>query len=135
MKTLAAVIIGLGLAIAGINTGRHWELERHVYAQSGSSPCNQTVSISTSGAATIATAVPGATVYVCSLVITADTIATTGQFTSGSTNLTGAMRMCDECNIAVGDGTSVLFQAPPGGALTFTAVTGAVTGFVRIGQN
>lgn len=105
-----------------------------VQAQLGS-PCNRTVAISVAGGAsqTIQAAVPGQVWAVCAFVISGDTIATTGQFVSGSTNLTGAMRMCDECNIPSGDGSGVLFETPGGGALTLTAVTGAITGFVKIG--
>lgn len=108
---------------------------RTVSAQSGF--CNQSVAISVAAAAvqTIIGGRNGDIVRVCAFVITADTIATTAQFKSGSTNLTGAMRLCDECNISIGNGTGVLFESPIDGNLTITAATGAVTGLVRFGRN
>lgn len=103
----------------------------------GSTPCNETISISVAAAAsqTIATATPGQSIYVCQYTITGDTLATTAAFTSGSTALAGVMRMCDECSISAGDGTGIVFQTPQGGALTLAAVTGAITGHIRIGRN
>lgn len=111
-----------------------WD-SRPVNAQSAF--CNQSVAISaTSGSTqTIITGQSGAFVRVCAFVITADTIATTATFASSGTNLTGAMRLCDECDISVGNGTGVLFEGILGGNLTITTATGAVTGFVRFGRN
>lgn len=110
--------------------------EQPVFAQA-SSPCNQTVAISVAAAAsqTIAAAVQGTTTYVCALVISADTLATTATFSSGSTALTGAMRLCDECSISSGNGNDILFQTNGAQALTLAAVTGAITGYIRIGRN
>lgn len=106
-----------------------------VHAQSAF--CDQTVAISVASgnSQTIITGLSGAFVRVCAFVISADTIATTATFASSGTNLTGAMRLCDECNISVGGGTGVLFEGTIGGNLTITAATGAVTGFVRFGRN
>lgn len=103
----------------------------------GSNFCDQFASVSVAAAATqtLAGAVPGTTIYVCGFLISGDTLATTGQFKSGTTNLGGAMRMCDECGLSYGDGTAIIFQAPQSGNLTITAATGAITGFVRFGQN
>lgn len=98
--------------------------------------CDQSVVVSVASGMvqTLASAVGGSTVYVCAYDLSADTIATTGQFKSGSTNLTGAMRFCDECVHTFGNGASVLFQTPSGGNLTLTTATGAITGVVTFGQ-
>lgn len=106
-----------------------------VHAQSNF--CDQSIAIDVAAAATqtIIAGLNGATVHVCGFVLTGDTIATTGQFKSGTTALTGAMRMCDECNISIGNSTGVLLETPRDGNLTITAATGAITGFVRLGRN
>lgn len=99
--------------------------------------CDQNIAISVAAAATqtIVAAVNGETVRVCAMVLTGDTLATTAEIKSGTTTLTNAMRLCDECTIPLGDGAAIIMEAPPGGNLTITAVTGAVTGFIRLGQN
>lgn len=105
--------------------------------QAQSAFCNQSVAISVASGQTqtIIGGNAGDFVRVCAFSITADTIATTAQFRSNSTNLTGAMRLCDECQVSVGNGTGVLFEGIFGGSLTITTATGAVTGFVRFGRN
>ena len=102
-----------------------------------SAPCTRTVAISVIAGAsqTLAAAFGSDVVYLCGFTISADTLATTAVFASGSTNLTGVMRLCDECNISSGNFNSVLLETPGGGALTITTVTGAVTGLARIGQH
>lgn len=99
--------------------------------------CDQTVAISVAAAATqtIVAARTGDAVRVCGFVITGDTLATTAVFSSGSTALTGIMRICDECAISSGNGEAILFEGPASGNLTIAAATGAVTGFVRLGQH
>lgn len=75
-------------------------------------------------------------IYVCGFVLTADTIATTAQFQTGtgttcatnSVNLTGAMRLCDECNIVFGNGVGYVLTTTKGADLCLAVVTGAVTG-------
>lgn len=134
----------LGMATAWLAACLLWILvpsplhvEKAIVHAQGSNYCDQFSSISVAAAATqtIASAIPGTTVYVCGFLISGDTIATTGQFKSGTTNIGGAMRMCDECADSFGDGSAVIFQAPQSGNLTITAAAGAITGFVRFGQN
>lgn len=129
-QTVGVVLVAL--MVVGI--GGHFQTTTHAQA---SNQCDETISVSVSAAAsqTIASAIPGATVYVCAYDLSADTLATTGQLASGSTNLTGAMRFCDECGHQASNGGGVILQTPPGGALTLAAVTGAITGWIRIGQN
>lgn len=130
VKFVAVVVLVLllGLAI-------HWNSIPPVNAQSAF--CDQSVAISVAAAATqtIVGGQTGAMVRVCAFTISADTLATTGQFKSSTTALTGVMRMCDECNISIGTGTGVLFETPIDGNLTITAATGAITGVVRFGRN
>lgn len=99
--------------------------------------CDQSAAISVAAAATqtIVAARTGDAVRVCAFVITGDTLATTAVFSSGSTALTGVMRLCDECAISSGDGESIVFEGPASGNLTIAAVTGAVTGYIRFGQH
>ena len=99
--------------------------------------CNQTIAINVAAAATqtIIGGVNGTTVRVCAFVISGDTLATTAQFVSGTTNLTGAMRLCDECNISSGSGMAVILSGVANSNLQITAATGAVTGFINLGQN
>lgn len=80
----------------------------------------------------------GSTVYVCGFVISGDTLATTAQFVTGTgttcgtgtVNLTGAMRLCDECAIAIGSGVGIVFQGNFNGAVCLTTATGVVTGIL-----
>lgn len=106
-------------------------------AQAQVSFCDRTIPISVAAAATqtIITGMNGATVRVCGFVLTADTLATTAEIKSGTTTLTNAMRLCDECNIPSGDGSALIMEGVSGGNLTITAATGTVTGFIRLGQN
>lgn len=82
-------------------------------------------------------------IRVCSFVITGDTAATVATFVygtgtdcaSGTTALTGAMRMADEGGISLSAARGALFSTIPSNALCLTAATGAVTGFVTYGKN
>ena len=77
-------------------------------------------------------------IRVCSFVISGDTAATTATFVygtgancgSGTTSLTGAMRMQDEGSISSTGMNGSLFRTAASNALCLTAATGAVTGFV-----
>lgn len=77
-------------------------------------------------------------IRVCSFVITGDTAATTATFVygtgsncaSGTTSLTGAMRMVDEGNISLSGMNGSLFRTIASNALCLTAATGTVSGFV-----
>lgn len=88
-------------------------------------------------------ALSGSTVIrVCSFVISGDTLATTAKFVygtgancgSGTTDITGAMRLPDEGSIAISAGNGSVFRGLAANALCLTAVTGAVTGFVTYAQ-
>lgn len=131
MRKTLAVFVAWALIVYSVQV--FWEPLTHAQ---GASPCDRTVAISVAAAAsqTVVAAVPGATIYVCAMVLSGDTLATTATIVSGSTSLTGILRMCDECNISSGNGQGILFETPGGGALTLSATTGAITGFMRIGQ-
>lgn len=81
-------------------------------------------------------------IRVCSFVITGDTAATTATFVygtgsncgTGTTSITGAMRMPDEGSIALSGMNGSLFRTIASNALCLTAATGAVTGFVTYAQ-
>lgn len=81
-------------------------------------------------------------IYVTGFSISGDTLATVAEFKygtgttcgTGTISLTGAMRMCDECNITYGNGIGVIFRVPPGNDLCLTATTGAVLGIVTYSQ-
>lgn len=103
------------------------------------SECDSSAAISVSAAATteIVALTTAKTIKVCSLVISGDTIATTAKFVygtgtncgTGTADITAAMRIQDEGNIAI-SGSGVLFKALVSNALCLTAATGAVTGFL-----
>lgn len=102
--------------------------------------CDSSAAISVAAAATqeIVALTASQSIYVCSFVITGDTLATTGQFKygtgvtcgTGTVNLTGAMRMPDEGGIFVSN-TGYLFKTIASNALCITAATGAITGFIE----
>jgi len=81
-------------------------------------------------------------IRVCSFVISGDTLATTATFVygtgancgTGTTSLTGAMRLADEGNISATGANGSLFRTIASNALCLTAATGAVTGFVTYAQ-
>lgn len=81
-------------------------------------------------------------IRVCSFVISGDTAATTATFVygtgancgTGTTSITGAMRMQDEGNISSTGMNGSLFRTIASNALCLTAATGAVTGFVTYAQ-
>ena len=81
-------------------------------------------------------------IRVCSFVISGDTAATTATFVygtgancgTGTTSITGAMRMVDEGNISATGMNGSLFRTIASNALCLTAATGAVTGFVTYAQ-
>lgn len=132
MKTrhLVAGFLILSLLVA---TVVYWP--RTAQAQVGFCDRNIAISVAAAATQTVVSAVNGATVRVCAIVLTADTLATTVELKSGTTTLTNAMRLCDECSIPMGDGSAIIMEAPTNGNFTITAATGAVTGFVRLGQN
>lgn len=106
--------------------------------------CPNTAVINVAAAATTQlVALSGSTVIrVCSFAITGDTAATTATFVygtgtncgTGTTSITGAMRMVDEGNIVMSSGNGSLFRGLAANALCLTAATGAVTGFVTYAQ-
>lgn len=108
--------------------------------------CDSSVSISVAaGTTTELVALQSSQVIrVCSFVVSGDTLATTAQFRygtgaacgTGTTNLTGAMRMPDEGSIAISAGGAgqALFRSAASNALCITTATGAVTGFVTYDQ-
>lgn len=81
-------------------------------------------------------------IRVCSFVLTADTAATTATFVygtgancgTGTTAITGAMRLQDEGNISHTGGSGSALRGLAANALCLTAATGAVTGFVTYAQ-
>lgn len=113
-------------------------------AQSQGVTCDKSTTISVSSGATGEIIAPqsDATIYVCGFVISADTIATTAQFKTGTgttcgtgtVNKTAAMRLQDEGNISHGGAGAVIFQGTHGAALCLTTVTGAISGFITYRQ-
>jgi len=77
-------------------------------------------------------------IRVCGFVISGDTLATTAKFVygtgvacgSGTTDITGAMRMPDEGSISHTGMNGSAFRTIASNALCITTTTGAVTGFV-----
>ena len=106
--------------------------------------CDKSVAISIASGQTaeLVALVSGDSIYVCGFILTADTIATTATFetgtgttcNTGTTNLTGAMRLCDECQITMGSGRGILFRGLRSNALCLTTATGAVTGILLYAQ-
>lgn len=102
--------------------------------------CDSSAAISVAAAAVqeIVALTAAQSIYVCSFVITGDTLATTGQFRygtgttcgSGTVNLTGAMRMPDEGGIFMAN-TGYVFKTIAANAFCISAVTGAITGFIE----
>lgn len=135
---LVLFVLMVGGAVAGFLT-----VPPVVQAQA-SGLCDQTASISQGSGTSVVIVgkMTGFATYVCGFVVSADTVATTAQFRTGTgttcgtgtLNLTGAMRMCDECNISYGGHSSVVFQAPLDTDFCLTTATGAVTGFVNFGR-
>ena len=133
---LTAVVLIFALVAGWMGLFEHLAKPETVHAQGNF--CNQTIAISIAAAntQTILAGYGTDPIYVCGFVISGDTLATTGIFKSGSISLTGAMRMPDEGSIVAGNFyDSQLFQTPGGGNLTITAATGAITGFIRVGQH
>lgn len=103
------------------------------------SQCDTSAVINVSAAATtqLVALTTGQKIRVCSFVISGDTAATVATFVYGTgtncasspANLTGAMRIADEGNIAISS-NGVLFETIVSNALCLTATTGAVTGFL-----
>ncbi len=143
MKTLYAFII-IAALVAGIIT---LAPVPPVHAQGAT--CNQTATVSMASGTTIVvvSGAGGGQTFVCGFVLTADTLATTAQFKfgtgtlcgTGTTNLGGAMRFCDECNIPFARDTPIWQVSNPGTATAtpdfcLTSATGALTGFVVYGK-
>lgn len=106
-------------------------------AQAGATPCDTTIVVSAAAAASsvVFGAVPGATVYVCAYDFSGDTTATTAQWVSGATNVSGAELMPANGGLSAGDGIGILISGVPGSGLKISATTGAIAGWVRAGQN
>lgn len=114
-----------------------------VHAQSPIT-CNKSavISVSAGASAVLVTNEPGSTTTACGFVISGDTLATTAQFKAGTgttcgtgtENLTGVMRLCDECNIPYGDGSTPVMFGVYNKDLCITTVTGAVTGILTYAQ-
>lgn len=105
-----------------------------VHAQS-SYACDQTISIvAASGtSATVFSATPGMTPYVCAYDISGDTAVTGLQWKSGTTNLSGAEVTVVDGHFTNGNGIGILIQGVTGQALTIAATTGSLAGWVRAG--
>lgn len=103
------------------------------------SQCQSSATVTVSAAATteIVALTTGETIKICSFVLSADTAATVATFVygtgtncgTGTTGLTGAMRIADEGNIS-SSSLAPLFSAAVSNAICLTAATGAVTGFI-----
>ncbi len=102
--------------------------------------CTSSAVVNVSAAATteIVALTASQSIRVCSFVISGDTAATVATFVrgtgsncgTGTTSITGAMRLADEGNISLSASRGALFETTSGTALCLTAATGAVTGFV-----
>lgn len=106
-------------------------------AQAGATPCDTTIQVSAAASASsvVFAAVPGTTVYVCGYDFSGDTAATTAQWASGSTNISGAELMPVDGSLSAGDGIGILLSGVPGSGMSIKATTGAIAGWVRAGQN
>ena len=106
--------------------------------------CPSTAVVNVAAAATTQlVALSASTVIrVCSMVLTADTAATTATFVygtgancaTGQTAITGAMRFVDEGNITLSSANGSIFRGLAANAICLTAATGAVTGFITYAQ-
>lgn len=100
------------------------------------------ISVSSGTTAEIVALTTGQIIKVCSIVLTADTIATTAKFVYGTgancaggpADITGAMRLQDEGNISI-SAPAPLFRTLVSNALCLTTATGAVTGFITYTKN
>lgn len=103
----------------------------------GSTVCTQTVAITAaaSASATLLTAVPGQTPYVCAYDFSGDTIATSATWKSGSTSLSGAELSGANGHFTAGTGTGILLEGTLGNNLTIAASAGAIAGWARVGQH
>lgn len=157
MKKLLAGLLALFLLIAPAAAqtfpGKYQATLPTLIDQQGTSPltdinsrlvvkdmCDSSAAISVAAAAVqeIVALTASQSIYVCSFVITGDTLATTGQFRygtgttcgTGTVNLTGAMRMPDEGAITLSN-DGYLFRTIASNAICISAVTGAITGFIE----
>jgi len=138
-RTLASFLV-LSLLAAGLLL-----LPTPPLAAQSTNLCDETVAVSVSSGTTgvVVTGTPGYATVVCSFVLSADTIATTGTFKTGTgttcgtgtVSLTGAMRFCDECAISHGNASGILFRVPLGSDFCLTTATGALTGFATFGRH
>lgn len=101
-------------------------------------PSSAVINVSAAATTELVALTASQVIRVCSFVISGDTAATTATFVygtgancgSGTTSLTGAMRMPDEGSISATGMNGSLFRTASANALCLTAATGAVTGFV-----
>jgi hypothetical protein len=120
-----------------------------VEAQAGVCSQSATISLASGSAAVLVSGSAGGSTFVCGFVVSADTLATTVQFSrgtgtacgTGGVNLGGAMRLCDECNISFVHYLPI-WQVTPNYAtpnvtpdFCITTATGAVTGFLIYGRS
>lgn len=128
--TMAALIVVAGFRVQSVHPSV-------VHAQSASSPCDTTISMTIAAAATgtVTQAIAGATPYICAYQLTGDTAATGIQFKASGTALTGAMLTPANGNLTAGNGIGIIIPGVQGATITVTASTGAVTGWVRFGNH
>lgn len=130
-------------------TNRHYSVVAAPRAYNGSTwdrqftcPSSAVINVSAAATTQIVALASSQIIRVCSFVISGDTAATTATFVygtgsncgTGTTSITGAMRLPDEGSIALSGMNGSLFRTIASNALCLTAATGAVTGFVTYAQ-
>lgn len=113
------------------------------YDRAFTCPSSAVINVSAAATTQLVALASSQVIRVCSFVISGDTAATTATFVygtgancgTGTTSITGAMRMVDEGNISLTGMNGSLFRTAASNALCLTAAaTGAVTGFVTYAQ-
>ncbi len=151
LQSGASDILGGGTAEATtISGGALLDVRNVVLQKVGSStfdpgftcPSSAVINVAAAATTQIVALASSQIIRVCSFVISGDTLATTATFVygtgancgSGTTSITGAMRLPDEGSIALSGMNGSLFRTIASNALCLTAATGAVTGFVTYAQ-
>lgn len=121
---------------------RGWLFNGSTFDRAFTCPSSAVINVSAAATTQLVALASSQIIRVCSFVISGDTAATTATFVygtgancgTGTTSLTGAMRMVDEGNISLTGMNGSLFRTAASNALCLTAATGAVTGFVTYAQ-
>ena len=105
-----------------------------VYAQDLRCDQNVAITLSAGGTATIASAVPSRTIYICGWMLTADNAGASYQFKSGSTNLTGAMLTVLNTPMTMPVSSEAALIGIAGSSVLISSTTANIFGFVMYSQ-